>query len=177
MVRVLFGRGAFGEHAVAATAAALVAYGVGLPAFACVRPLYSAYFALADTRTPAITAVLCLVVYVATGWALMGSMAHVGLALATSVSSWVNVAVLGVILRKKLGGSWFRPGRTTAIGTLLSCGVGAGAYATSGRPYLSLAAIVLWAVAYMGVASLFRVEEARMLTDFVRRRLRRGKTA
>ena len=102
---------------------------------------------------------------------------HVGLALATSVSSWVNVAVLGVILRKKLGGSWFRPGRTTVIGTILSCGVGAGAYATSGRPYLSLAGIVLWAVAYMGAASLFRVEEARLLTDFVRRRLRRGKTA
>ncbi|WP_300161319.1 murein biosynthesis integral membrane protein MurJ [Solidesulfovibrio sp.] len=173
MVRVLFGRGAFGEHAVAATSAALVAYGVGLPAFACVRPLYSAYFALTDTRTPAVTAAVCLVVYVAVGWALMGPMAHVGLALATSVSSWVNVLVLGVVLRKKLGGSWFRPGRTTVVGTLLSCGVGAGAYATAGRPYLSLALIVVWAVAYMGAASVFRVEEARLLSDFVRRRLRR----
>ena len=173
MVRVLFGRGAFGEHAVAATSAALVAYGVGLPAFACVRPLYSAYFALTDTRTPAVTAAVCLVAYVAVGWALMGSMAHVGLALATSVSSWVNVLVLGVVLRKKLGGPWFRPGRTTVIGTLLSLGVGAGAYATAGRPYLSLALIVVWAVAYMGAASVFHVEEARLLTDFVRRRLRR----
>ncbi|MFP5259445.1 MAG: murein biosynthesis integral membrane protein MurJ [Acidobacteriota bacterium] len=173
MVRILFGRGAFGEHAIAATAGALVAYGVGLPAFACVRPLYSAYFALSDTRTPAITAVLCLVVYVVAGLALMGSTAHVGLALATSISSWVNVAVLGIVLRRKLGGRWFRPGRTTLIGTLLSVGVGFGAYATANRPYLSLVLICGWAVAYMGAAALLRVEEARMLTDFASRRLRR----
>lgn len=173
MVRVLFGRGAFGEHAIAATATALVAYGVGLPAFACVRPLYAAYFALTDTRTPAITAAICLVVYVVTGWALMQSLAHVGLALATSVSSWVNVLVLGVILRKKLGGPWFRPGRTTVIGTALSCGVGFGAAATAGHPYLALLLIAGWAVAYLGVASLLHVEEARMLTDFIGRRLRR----
>jgi putative peptidoglycan lipid II flippase len=173
MVRVLFGRGAFGEHAIAATAGALVAYGVGLPAFACVRPLYSAYFALSDTRTPAVTAAVCLVVYVIAGLALMGSTGHVGLALATSISSWVNVAVLGVVLRRKLGGTWFRPGRTTFIGTVLSVGVGFGAYATAERPVLSLLLIAGWAVAYMGVASLLRVEEARMLTDFVRRRLGR----
>lgn len=175
MVRILFGRGAFGAQAIAATSGALVAYGVGLPAFACVRPLYSAYFALADTRTPAITAAVCLVVYVAAGWALMGPTAHVGLALATSISSWVNVLVLGVILRKKLGGAWFAPGRTTLLSLLLSGGVGAGAYATAGHPALSLVLIAAWAVGYMVVASWCGVEEARLLTDFALRRLRRRK--
>ena len=172
MVQVLFGRGAFGPHAVSSTAGALIAYGVGLPAFACVRPLYSAYFALSDTRTPAVTAAICLVAYVATGIALMGPLAHVGLALATSVSSWVNVAVLGIILRKKLGGSWFSPGRTTVISLLLSFGVGFGSFATAGRPLLSLLLIAGWGVAYMVVASLLRVEEARLLTDFALRRLK-----
>ncbi|HML56720.1 MAG TPA: murein biosynthesis integral membrane protein MurJ [Solidesulfovibrio magneticus] len=175
MVRVLFGRGAFGEPAIAATAGALVAYGVGLPAFACVRPLYSAYFALSDTRTPAIVAAVCLVVYVIAGLALMGPTGHVGLALATSISSWVNIAALGIVLRKKLGSGWLRLGRTTLIGTILSLGVGFGAHATADRPYLSLFLIVLWAIAYMGVASLLRVEEARMLTDFVRRKIRARK--
>ncbi len=174
MVRVLFGRGAFGAQAIAATAGALVAYGAGLPAFACVRPLYSAYFALADTRTPAVTAAFCLAVYVATGWMLMGSTGHVGLALATSVSSWVNVLVLGCILRRKLGGRWYAPGRTTLVSAILSLGVGYGAYLTAGHPLLSLGLIGAWAVAYMAVASMLRVEEARMLTDFARRRLRRG---
>jgi putative peptidoglycan lipid II flippase len=175
MVRVLFGRGAFGAEAIAATAGALVAYGAGLPAFACVRPLYAAYFALSDTRTPAVTAAACLVVYVVSGLALMGSTAHVGLALATSISSWFNVLVLGFILRKKLGGRWFAPGRTTLWGAILSLGVGLGAYATARYPYPALAGIAVWAVAYMALASLFRVEEARMLTDFVCRRLQRRK--
>jgi putative peptidoglycan lipid II flippase len=175
MVRVLFGRGAFGEAAIAATSGALVAYGVGLPAFACVRPLYSAYFALSDTRTPAIVAAVCLVVYLIAGLLLMGPTGHVGLALATSISSWVNIAALGLVLRKKLGGSWFKPGRTTIISTLLSVGVGFGAFATADRPALSLLLIALWAVAYMAVASLLRVEEARMLTDFVRRKIRKRK--
>jgi len=173
MVRVLFGRGAFGAHAISATSGALIAYGVGLPAFACVRPLYAAYFALSDTRTPAITAAVCLVVYVIAGFALMGPTGHVGLALATSISSWVNVAVLGVILRKKLGGAWFAPGRTTAVSVLLSCGVGIGAFATAGHPYVSLLLIVGWGVAYMAAASLLHVEEARMLTDFAWRRIQR----
>lgn len=177
MVQVLFGRGAFGPQAITATAGALVAYGVGLPAFACVRPLYSAYFALSDTRTPAITAAVCLAVYVAAGWLLMAPLAHVGLALATSISSWVNVLILGLILRRKLGGSWFAPGRTTVVGMLLSAGVGGGAYATAGHPYLALVLIVGWAVVYMAAASLLNVEEARLLTNFVRRRLQRGKEA
>ncbi len=174
MVRVLFGRGAFGPEAIAATSGALVAYGLGLPAFACVRPLYAAFFALSDTRTPAVTAAACLVVYVVAGLALMGPTAHVGLALATSISSWFNVLVLGTILRKKLGGSWFAPGRTTAWGTVLSIGVGFGAWATAGHAVLSLALIAVWAVAYMAAASLLQVEEARMLTDFAMKRLRRG---
>ena len=52
VVGLLFGRGAFGHGAISATAWALVGYGVGLPAFAVVRPLVSAYYALGDTRTP-----------------------------------------------------------------------------------------------------------------------------
>ena len=118
-------------------------------------------------------AAVCLVVYVIAGLALMGSTGHVGLALATSISSWVNIAALGIVLRKKLGSGWLRLGRTTLIGTILSLGVGFGAHATADRPYLSLFLIVLWAIAYMGVASLLRVEEARMLTDFVRRKMKR----
>ena len=173
MVRILFGRGAFGPQAIEATSLALIAYGVGLPAFACVRPLYAAYFALADTRTPAITAAICLVVYVASGWALMGPIGHVGLALATSISSWVNVLILGLVLRRKCGGAWFAPGRTTLLGVVLSCGVGFGAHATADRPILSLLLIIGWAVAYMAVASLCNVEEARMLTNFALRRLHR----
>lgn len=170
MVQVLFGRGAFTMEAVRATAWALMAYGVGLPAFACVRPLYAAYFALSDTKTPAWTAAACLVIYAAAGWLLMGPMRHVGLALATSISSWVNVLVLGMVLRRKIG-PWLDIFRNVALSVLLSALIGVGAYATAPRPYLALALIGLWAPAYLIAGRLLRIEEAVLLTDFVWRRI------
>lgn len=170
MVSALFGRGAFTPEAARATAGALIAYGVGLPAFACVRPLYSAYFALHDTKTPAWTAAACLVVYVASGFAMMQSLAHVGLALATSLSSWVNVLVLWWFLRKRVG-PWLDITKTTLLCSILSVGVGCGSHLTAHWPVLSLALIPVWAAAYLPAAALLRIEEAAMLTDFVRNKL------
>jgi len=168
MVAVLFGRGAFTPEAEAATAAALVAFSAGLPAFACVRPLFSAYYALSDTKTPAVTAALCLAAYAATGYALMGSMGHVGLALATSVSSWLNVLILWILLRRKIG-PFFPLDKTLAVGTALSLCIGLAAYAVSGHAVLSLVLILPLAAAYMAVSALFGVEEARMLAGLAPR--------
>ncbi len=168
MVTVLFGRGAFSPEAAKATSAALVAYSVGLPAFACVRPLFSAFYALSDTKTPAWTAAVCLVAYAATGYALMGPMGHVGLALATSVSSWLNVLILGVVLRRKIG-PWMPLDKTLVVGTALSLGIGLAASALSDYPVASLIAIAPLAAAYMAVSALLGVEEARMLAGFAAR--------
>ena len=57
-------------------------------------------------RTPVVVATVCLVVYVATGLALMGPLGHVGLALAVTVASVVNVFLLLWGLRRRFG-----PGR------------------------------------------------------------------
>lgn len=168
MVAVLFGRGAFTPEAEAATAAALVAFSAGLPAFACVRPLFSAYYAITDTKTPAITAAVCLAAYAVTGYALMGSMGHVGLALATSVSSWINVLVLWVVLHNKIG-PFFPVDKTLAISTILSLGVGFAAYAVSSQAVLSLVLILPLAVIYLAVSALLGVEEARMLASLAAR--------
>jgi putative peptidoglycan lipid II flippase len=168
MVAVLFGRGAFSPEAEAATSAALVAFSAGLPAFACVRPLFSAYYALSDTKTPAVTAALCLAAYAATGYALMGSMGHVGLALATSVSSWLNVLVLWFFLRRKIG-PFFPLDKTLAVSAVLSLCIGLAAYAVSARAVLSLVLIAPLAVGYLGASALLGVAEARMLAALAAR--------
>ncbi|MFZ5812268.1 MAG: murein biosynthesis integral membrane protein MurJ [Thermodesulfobacteriota bacterium] len=168
MVTVLFGRGAFSPEAAQATSSALIAYSVGLPAFACVRPLFSAFYALSDTKTPAWTAAACLAAYAATGYALMGPMGHVGLALATSVSSWLNVIILGIVLRRKLG-PWMPLDKTLVVGSALSLGIGLAAFALSGYPVASLIAIAPLAAGYMAVSALLGVEEARMLAGFAAR--------
>ncbi len=169
VVAVLFGRGAFSSADVTATAQALVAYGVGLPAFACVRALYSAYFALSDTKTPVYVGAACLVVNVGLGLILMNPMAHTGLALATSIASWVNVILLIYLLRPKLG-PWLAIGRSVTISTILSVLVGiATAYIVTYAP-VRIALIPLWAILYIIGAKLCGLEEADLFTEFVSKR-------
>jgi putative peptidoglycan lipid II flippase len=172
MVGVLFGRGAFTPEAVQATASALVAYGVGLPAFACVRPVVSAYFALGDTKTPVWVGAICLVINVGLGVALMFPLAHAGLALASSLSSWVNFLLLARLLRRRLG-RWAVADRTTWVASALSLAVGAASYALSGHGVWSLVLILPLAGLYLALAWALKVEEASMLAEFVMKRVKR----
>ena len=91
----------FTPEAAAATAAALAAYAVGLPAYVLIRALTPAYFAREDTSTPVKVAGVALVANLALNILLIGPLQHVGLALATSASAWLNATVLVVILRRR----------------------------------------------------------------------------
>jgi putative peptidoglycan lipid II flippase len=92
---VLFERGAFGPEDARATAAALSAYVLGLPAYVLVKVLTPGFFAREDTRTPVKIAVVCLVTNVVLSLSLIWVIAHVGIALATTISAWLNAALLG----------------------------------------------------------------------------------
>ncbi len=94
IIVVLFERGAFGSAESAAAAVALIAYGAGLPAFVLIKVLTPGYFARHDTKTPVKIAILCLAINVALNIALMGPLAHVGIALATTIAGWVNALLL-----------------------------------------------------------------------------------
>jgi len=99
IVVTLFERGAFDRHDAAMTAAAVSAYGFGLPAFVLIKVFSPAYFAREDTRTPMIYAGISMVVNVVgsiVGGILLGGegFAHVGIAAATSLAGWVNAGLL-----------------------------------------------------------------------------------
>jgi putative peptidoglycan lipid II flippase len=101
VISVLFERGAFDAAATAASAGALAAYAAGLPAFVLVKVLAPGYFARQDTRTPLAVAVVCLVVNVVLNLLLMGPLAHVGIALASTLSSWLNAGLLAAGLVRR----------------------------------------------------------------------------
>jgi putative peptidoglycan lipid II flippase len=101
IIAVLFERGAFGRAEVLATAAALSAYAIGLPAYVLIKVLAPCFYAREDTRTPVKIAVLCVVVNTAVAFALMQVFAHVGIALATVVSAWLNAGLLALSLRRR----------------------------------------------------------------------------
>ncbi len=100
IISVLFQRAAFTASDTAATAAALRAFAIGLPAFVLIKVFQPAYFAREDTRTPMRFAFVNLVVNVVLSlglfWAFKraGYMPHIGIALATSIAGWLNAFLL-----------------------------------------------------------------------------------
>ena len=101
LVTTLFQRGAFGAAESQATALALMAYAVGLPAYVLVKVLGPAFFARKDTRTPVITGGISMVVNIILNLILMQFLAHAGLALATALAAWLNVGLLTAILARR----------------------------------------------------------------------------
>jgi putative peptidoglycan lipid II flippase len=101
ILAVLFQRGAFDATDTQATAAALTAYAAGLPAFVLVKVLAPAFFARQDTATPVKVAVVAMASNLCLTLALMQFLAHVGIALATTVAGWVNALSLLVLLIRR----------------------------------------------------------------------------
>ena len=94
LITALFHYGAMTEADVRAAAAALRAYAAGLLGFTGVKILAPGFFSRQDTRTPVRIAVVAMGVNLVLNLALIGPLAHVGLALATSTAALVNAALL-----------------------------------------------------------------------------------
>lgn len=94
MVATLFERGAFTAFDTQQTAAALVVYALGLPAFVLQKILQPLYFAREDTRTPFRFAVISMVVNAVAAFGLMPLFGFLAAALATSIAAWIMVAQL-----------------------------------------------------------------------------------
>jgi putative peptidoglycan lipid II flippase len=101
IVGVLFQRQSFSPADAAATAATLMAYAIGLPAFVLLRSVLPGFYAREDTTTPVRIAVIAVAVNIALKVALMGPFQQIGLAFATSLSSWLNFILLALALRRR----------------------------------------------------------------------------
>ncbi|MBK20570.1 MAG: murein biosynthesis integral membrane protein MurJ [Rhodospirillaceae bacterium] len=101
IVSVLFERGAFDSTTSIATAQALMAYAIGLPAYVLIKVLAPGFFARQDTATPVKIAILCVLINVVLNLTLIQFLAHVGIALATAISAWINALLLVTLLQKR----------------------------------------------------------------------------
>jgi len=96
----VFVRGAFTKADAAAAGATLAAYAVGLIPFVLIRSAVATFYARKDTSTPVKASLTGLTVNVLLKILLMGSLAQVGLALATAIGAWINLLlVLGFAVR------------------------------------------------------------------------------
>jgi putative peptidoglycan lipid II flippase len=93
-MRALFGRGAFTAANAHAAAMTLMAYAAGLLPFVLMRTATVTFLSRGDTLTPVKALFVAVAVNVGLKILLMDDYAQVGLALATSVGAWINLALL-----------------------------------------------------------------------------------
>ncbi|MGF7158979.1 putative peptidoglycan lipid II flippase [Rhodoligotrophos appendicifer] len=98
IVHMLFEYGNFTAADTVATSQALAAFGLGLPAYVLIKIFTPTFFANEDTKTPMICAGVAVAVNITGSLASFSFIGHVGIALATTLSAWVNTLLLAGIL-------------------------------------------------------------------------------
>jgi putative peptidoglycan lipid II flippase len=188
IVAMLLERGLFTPESTSLVAWALLWYAAGLVGHALLEVIVRAFYAMYDTRTPVVIGVGAMTLnvlfsllfsrcFVILGWA-----PHGGLALANSLATGLEAALLLYLMRKRLGGL---PG--SRLGTsLLRMSLAGGSMALvlvfwmqlqASTPVVvqALGGIVLGALVYWITALLLRVEESRRLAKLLLRRNRNGR--
>ena len=94
IIRALFARGAFTAADAVAAGATLRAYAIGLLPFVLIRSAATTFLSRGDTWTPVKALFFAVAVNVALKVLLYDPYAQVGLAFATAIGGWVNVAML-----------------------------------------------------------------------------------
>ncbi|MGQ9645041.1 MAG: murein biosynthesis integral membrane protein MurJ [Thermodesulfobacteriota bacterium] len=185
IINLLFQRGIFDYFATEMTAKGLLFYSVGLWAIAGARTLAPAFYSLQDTWTPLKIALICLVANVVfnTIFILFTPLKHAGLALATSLSSILNLLLLFAKLGPRLGEMQAKSSIRSLLRILLcSLPMGLAAYlicslgnwTTTGEVIQKALLLGTGIVAGLGVylvcSYLMRNEEMRFLVKVVLKR-------
>jgi putative peptidoglycan lipid II flippase len=101
IIRALLQHGAFTAADALASGHALAAFSIGLPANILIKVLVPGFYSRADTKTPVRIALIAMAANFVMNLLLIVPLAHVGLALSTALSCWVNAGLLFVTLRKR----------------------------------------------------------------------------
>lgn len=182
IIVVLFERGPFGPDSVRQTSFALVFFSLGLAAQAATALLVRVFYALQDVMTPLKISLTVIVVNLGTNVILVHLLAQGGLALGTSIAATLNAVLLGIALRRRLGGlegrAILQTARRALIGVIpmalvvyLTALILSGGSLHNGVRQLValLAAIALGAVTYVGVEWLLRSEELSVVFSVIKR--------
>jgi len=189
IISIFFQRGEFGNQATLFTADALLYYSLGLWAIAGSRIIVPTFYSLQDMRTPVKVAILTLLANIALSVILAFPLGlrHGGLALATSISSAINMVVLLMILRKRLGDIGARRILLSVLKISLSSIVmGVVVFLFSrwiswntasdfeGRTLALIGGIPIGVIVFLLCSYLFKSEECHSFTKLIRERMTRS---
>jgi putative peptidoglycan lipid II flippase len=103
MISVLFGHGQFSASDVATTAATLVPYAVVLAAFGIGNVITTTFYALGDTRTPAVVGVAGLAIHLTVSLALWPALGYLAAGWGFAAMSVTSLGVLVFLLGRRIG--------------------------------------------------------------------------
>ncbi len=159
MIATLFLSGNFDARDVQMASLSLMAYSLGLLAFILIKVLAPGYYARQDTRTPVRIGLIAMGVNMGFNLVLIYPLQHAGLALATSLSAFVNAALLYRGLHRE---KVYQPGsewKSLWFKTLAACAVMAGVLlwgAPAAEDWISAGNLlrVGWLMLWIGVGML-----------------------
>lgn len=186
IISLLYQRGEFDERSVQIVAWALLWYAAGMLGHSIMEILTRAFYAQHDTKTPVLIGTAAMLLNVVfsilfSRWfQTMGWLPHGGLALANSLATALEAAVLFVMMRKRLngieGGHILRgalPSFLAAAGMMASL-LGLLSVTAEWSVWLLVPlAILLGGGVYFAILALLRVPELGMIVNGVMRRIRR----
>ncbi len=187
IVNLLFQYGRFGPEAREATQEAFLFYSLGLAGHALIQILARAYYASKDTRTPLALTLISIGTNIVLSVLLAPTYGINGLALANSIATLAEAALFMALLapraRLRIGGLGTATLKVIAASLLMGIAMFAFIRATNitvdlqqtkvGLLLQTMVAVAVGVVAYVGAATLFRVNELAEITAAVRARLRR----
>jgi putative peptidoglycan lipid II flippase len=191
VISFLFRSARFDERDVALTAGSLVFLTLALTSESLIAILARAFYARRDTRTPVVAAVLAVAINVSLAILLVGRLELAGISLAIAIGSWAEVAVLLVLLNRRIGS--FRALELVRSGVAaVGCAVAASLVALAvrtvlggvvggdpSRPAIFVELVVaagLAGITYLGLSRALRIPEldtiVRLMSDALRRPVR-----
>ncbi len=182
IIALVFQRGAFDAASTQAVAWGLLFFAVGLVGMSAIEVLARAFYALHDTWTPALAALLSVVLNRCLGQLLpplfagVGWMPHGGLALASALALTTQMFVLLVLIYRRIGGFNGRELARQALRVLLaSLGMGAALLvwmriAPPSALVQGVGGIALGVLVYAALALALRVEELKQVVGMVLRK-------
>lgn len=185
VVVLLFQRGEFDALAAHQTARALAWQGGAIFTVSAVRQLVPAFHSLGDTRTPVIVSGLDLIAFVVLALSLRGPYGHVGVSMAVAGSSAVQMVLLFIGLKLRLGTIRGRElASSTAKIAVASVVAGAAAWGAArilsgmgagpvARAVPGLAGVLVFGALYFAVVWGLGSRELTELSGPIRRRLAR----
>ena len=176
IIRLIYEHGKFSPHATLETARALSGYALGLVAYAAIKVVAPAFYALGRTRVPLIASVSAVAANLIWNVLTFRRFGHVGLAVGTSIAALVNAVILIYAFDKQIRGFVSRELLLPFAKILAAAGVMAGAvwfvssrmemlpgHGTVAAAFKAFVPIVAGIGVYFIVARALRLSEATTL--------------